>query len=365
MIGSTQVSGLLLTLALPWVLSAQAQTLAVRDVLQSPAMQVPNAERAVFSDITRTDGRLVAVGERGLILYSDDNGQHWRQASVPVSVGLTAVTFVDADHGWAVGHAGVVLASNDGGASWTLQLDGIRAAELEVIAAQAEFNVAGHTDAAQARMEAAERLVDDGTDKPFLDVHFSDTRNGMVIGAYGMALQTHDGGRTWQSRMGQIDNPSALHLYAVVQQGQDWYLAGEQGFLAHSNDAGAHFHALPSPYQGSFFTMSPLPDGALLLGGLKGHAFVLRDAGTRIEPLADAMPVSFSDSADLSDGRTLLSNQAGALYSVTANGGRLQLLAPPQGKPLAALTQAADGSLVTAGLAGLSRLSLPVRQVSE
>ncbi|MCI0916275.1 BNR domain-containing protein [Pseudomonas stutzeri] len=363
MIRSIRASWLLLTLALPWVLPVQAQ--AVRGVLESPAMQVPNAKRAVFSDIARAGERLVAVGERGLILLSDDNGQHWQQASVPVSVGLTAVEFVDAEQGWAVGHAGVVLASSDGGANWAVQLDGSRAAQLELSSAQAALNGASDADAAEARVGAAQRLVEDGADKPFLNLHFTDAHNGLVIGAYGMAFQTRDGGRSWQSRMGQIDNPMGLHLYAVAQQGQDWYLAGEQGFLARSADAGAHFQQLESPYEGTFFTLSVRADGSLLLGGLKGHAFVLRDAGSRVEPLAVTMPVSFSDSASLSDGRTLLANQAGALFSVAADGTRLQLFSPPAGKPLAALTQAADGSLVAAGFTGLSRLSLSATKVSE
>jgi hypothetical protein len=36
-------------------------------------------------------------------------GRQWRQASVPVSVTLTAVSFATPQLGWAVGHAGVVL----------------------------------------------------------------------------------------------------------------------------------------------------------------------------------------------------------------------------------------------------------------
>lgn len=365
MIRSTWAGGLLLALALPFSLTAQAQTLAVSGVLESPAMQVPNAARAVFTGVTRAGERLVAVGERGLILLSDDSGQQWRQASVPVSVGLTAVEFADAQHGWAVGHAGVVLASRDGGENWQLQLDGNRAAQLELESAQAALSAASDADAAQARVDAAARLVEEGADKPFLNLHFTDAQHGMVIGAYGMALRTADGGRSWQSVVDQIDNPMGLHLYAVAQQGSDWYLAGEQGFLALSTDAGQHFQQLNSPYEGTFFTLVARCDGSLLLGGLKGNAFVIHEAGNRVEPLAVPMPVSFSDGTRLADGRVLLANQAGALFALDATGARLQLLAPPQGKPLAALAQAADGSLVAAGFTGLSRLSLSAKKVSE
>ena len=45
----------------------------------------------------RAGNRLVAVGERGTILLSDD-GQAWRQVPSPVSVGLTGVSFGDDQH---------------------------------------------------------------------------------------------------------------------------------------------------------------------------------------------------------------------------------------------------------------------------
>ncbi|MPT17293.1 MAG: BNR domain-containing protein [Pseudomonas sp.] len=362
---STWTSGLFLAFVLPFSLTVQAQSLVVSGVLESSAMRVLNPKHAVFTGVTRAGERLVAVGERGLILLSDDNGQQWRQASVPVSVGLTAVEFVDTQHGWAVGHSGVVLASRDGGESWKLQMDGLRAARLELESAEAALNSAVDVDAAQVRVDAAQRLVEDGADKPFLNLHFTDAEHGMVIGAYGMALRTADGGRSWQSQVGQIDNPMGLHLYAVARQGNDWYLAGEQGFLAHSSDAGQHFQQLESPYEGSFFTLLARQDGSLLLGGLKGNAFLLHDAGNLIEPLKVTMPVSLSDAVTLSDGRALLANQAGAVFALDAVGTHLQMLVPPQGKPLAALTQAADGSLVVAGFTGIANLPLSGAKVSE
>nr|WP_240791730.1 YCF48-related protein [Pseudomonas mosselii] len=328
-------------------------------------MQISNAAHAVFSSVVRAEDRLVTVGERGLILLSDDNGLTWRQARVPVSVGLTAVQFVDARHGWAVGHCGVVLFSEDAGENWRVQLEGQRAAELELVAAQQALGVAADVDAAQARVDMAQRLMDEGADKPFLNLHFTDQQHGLVVGAYGMALRTVDGGRSWQSVAGQIDNPTGLHLYAVAQQGLDWYLAGEQGFLAHSSDDGQHFEQLPSPYEGTFFTLVPRQDGSLLLGGLKGNAFLIRSAGKLIEPLAVTMPVSFSDGTRLTDGRVLLANQAGAVFVLEAAGHRLQQLIPAQGRPLAGLTQAADGSLVAAGFTGLSQLSTSAAKVSE
>ena len=171
----SQAGALLLALCLPVAASECLAGPAAVDVpLKTPAMQVSAAQNGVLIDLARAGTRLVAVGERGLVVFSDDNGQSWHQASVPVSVSLTAVQFVDAQQGWAVGHAGVVLATRDGGEHWTLQLDGVRVAQLELEAAKAEQATAANPDDALARVQTAERLVADGADKPFLALQFID-----------------------------------------------------------------------------------------------------------------------------------------------------------------------------------------------
>lgn len=364
------VLSLLLAIALPTsvVLGSPvglATDQSIKDVLDSPAVLASHPEQSVFMDLARAGSRLVAVGERGLILLSDDNGQRWRQVQVPVSVGLTAVQFVDADHGWAVGHAGVILTSRDGGETWVRQLDGHQAARLELEAAQRERAGAIDDEAAQVRVQTAERMVQEGADKPFLALAFTDANHGLVVGAYGLALRTEDGGVTWSSVQGTIDNPTGLHLYAAVHQGGNWFLAGEQGYLARSDD-GRHFRQLQSPYNGTFFTLIGRDDHTLLIAGLKGHAFTLDENTDSISPLPMLMPVSFSDAVGLADGRTLLANQAGGIFvSGPQAPGRLLPALPPTGKPLSGLIQAADGSLVVAGFTGLSRLSLPAVSASE
>src|SRR5690554_871087 len=65
------------------------------DPLLTPAFEAPLAVRNLLTDIARAGNRVVAVGEHGNIIYSDDGGSQWQQARVPVSVNLTAVTFVD------------------------------------------------------------------------------------------------------------------------------------------------------------------------------------------------------------------------------------------------------------------------------
>src|SRR6266446_13005 len=73
------------------------------DLLKTPARKSALAPHVMLLGIAVAGERLVAVGERGVIIWSDDAGTTWSQAQVPVSVTLTAVAFADARQGWVVG----------------------------------------------------------------------------------------------------------------------------------------------------------------------------------------------------------------------------------------------------------------------
>src|SRR5438105_15907171 len=77
--------------------------------LSQPAGMTPRAARGLLTRVVRAGDRLVAMGERGLVVLSDDGGRQWRQARVPVSVTLTSASFVDARNGWTAGHSRVGL----------------------------------------------------------------------------------------------------------------------------------------------------------------------------------------------------------------------------------------------------------------
>ncbi len=99
-------------------LAAPVAGAAFVDPLDTPAVPSALAARSLLLGVARAGNRLVAVGQRGHIVYSTDGGASWKQASVPVSSDLTAVFFVDDKQGWVVGHDGVVLHTVDSGDTW-------------------------------------------------------------------------------------------------------------------------------------------------------------------------------------------------------------------------------------------------------
>ncbi len=311
----------------------------VGDALDRPAGAVRRPQAAVLRGATQAGSRIVAVGERGIVALSDDGGATWSQAGSPVSVTLTAVRFADALHGYAIGHGGVVLATIDGGMHWVRVLDGRRIAQVAVQAAQASGDA--------LRLKEARRLEADGPDKPLLDLQVRDARHAVVVGAYGLALATEDGGASWTPWMDRLDNPKALHLYALRRDGDTLLVAGEQGLAMLSTDAGRSFRRLAVPYAGSFFT-AELSGSDLLLAGLRGNVWHSGDGGATWRQVAVPVPASITASTRDANGRLLLAGQAGlvmALHDDTA--------VPLSGEPLPPLN-----ALLPLGPKGLLALSV-------
>jgi len=317
-------------------------------VLEQPAPSSPKALGAVMLAVARAGNRLVAVGERGTILLSDDDGKTWKQAQVPVRASLTAVQFVDAKSGWAVGHLGVVLKTEDGGQTWIRQLDGMQAAALALQAAR-------QTGDGKAIADAG-RLVADGPDKPFFDLCFENTRTGYIVGAYNLVFKTADGGATWQPWQAHVANPKGLHLYGIRAAGGALYIAGEQGLLLRSIDQGASFVPLESPYKGTWFGLLAAHDGPLIAFGLRGNAFRSDDGGRSWHGIDTGTQSAIAAGAELADGALVLVSQGGDLLVSRDRG---HSFAPQQSEPLplAAVAQARDNGLIVAGLRGVKRLT--------
>lgn len=349
-------------LALAAALAALSGTLhgaSTFAALERAALTLKAPERQVLQAAAQAGASIVAVGERGIVVLSDDAGQTWRQArSVPVSTTLTAVSFADARNGWAVGHGGVVLHTRDGGETWLKQADGALLAQLALQSAQEAMRLRPDSAAALRAFNDAKVLLADGPDKPLLDVHFQDARHGWVVGAYNLFFETMDGGASWKSVSERLDNPKGLHLYALRSQGKSVFIVGEQGQMHRSLDGGQSFEALASPYKGSWFALALGADGSLVAAGLRGNVFYSPDQGANWRPVEGAPPASFVSASPLKGGSVLLANQGGQLF--TSHGGAaLQALpAPPMRSPSGMLVLK-DQRLLVLGFGGAVRLPAP------
>ena len=326
------------------------------DILDLPARQTERAKLALLNAVTAAGTRLVAVGEMSIIVLSDDNGQTWRQAkAVPTSVTLTNVRFVSANTGWAIGHSGVVLKTVDRGDTWVRQLDGKQAAQIEMAAAEAAAVKNG--EAGTRRQRDAQRMVTEGADKPFLDIYFFDEQHGFVVGAYGLIFATHDGGKTWASQLGLIDNPKSRHLYNIAVAGSDLLITGEQGMLYRVSDAGERFTALQSPYPGTLFGAVVVPGANTLIFGLRGNAFRSPDQGVTWTKVDFGQAVTLTAGTRLRDGRQVVVDETGRLLLSRDGGLTFAKLTVPKMNAATGVVEAADGSLILSTQRGAVRIA--------
>jgi photosystem II stability/assembly factor-like uncharacterized protein len=282
----------------------------------------PLAAQALLLDVTNAGDRLVAVGDHGHILISRDSGKTWTQSPVPARAMLTGVSFPDAQHGWAVGHDGVILATTDGGETWQRQDDG---KNLETV---------------------------------LLDVYFRDLRHGFAVGAYGKFYATTDGGKSWSAAKPAADE---VHYNRITgDAGGYLYLAGESGTVLTSADDGKTWTHVEVPYDGSLFGVLPLDKNGIVTYGLRGHILRSDDHGRSWEPLHSEVKVLIMAGRRLANGTVVLGGQGGNFF-ISRDGGHHFTHWKPAGfgTGVAALAEAADGTLVTVGEAGAVRLTLP------
>ena len=264
---------------------------------------VPLAPKSLLLDITEAGPRLVAAGERGHILYSDDDGQSWQQALVPTTQMLTSVYFVDSQRGWAVGHDGLILVSDDSGENWRIQRDGLAAQyqtnlqlreathrqlknlEQRLEAADTETRAPIERDLEDARMDLEDAefaLAEPVFTTPLMDVWFQDASRGWAAGAFGTLVTTEDGGQHWVNREKALDNPDEFHLNAITgdRKGRV-FLAGEGGAMFRSLDGGWSWESLEPFYDGSWFgTVYNAQNDTLFIFGLRGNLYRSTDFGT-------------------------------------------------------------------------------------
>lgn len=336
------LAALLATLAL--LGPSNASCAAYVDVLDAPAQKSALASQRILNGAAVAGHRVVVVGQRGHILYSDDQGRTWTQASVPVSVDLVAVHFPTEQKGWAVGHSGVVLATTDAGATWVKQLDGRSAAMAMVEYYDKQGGDAGLRD-------EVKRFVDDGPDKPFLDVWFEDENVGYVVGTFNLLFRTDDGGRHWVPWFDRTDNPKRYHLYAVRRVGDDLYVAGEQGLVLKLDAKAQRFRAMRTPYDGTYFGITGKP-GSVVVFGLRGNAYRTVDAGASWQKVDTRIPVGLTGGAVTPDGRIVLVSQAGHVLVSSDSGSTFAPLAVDRPAPAAAVVAPGAKSIVVVGPRG-------------
>ncbi|HSX61980.1 MAG TPA: YCF48-related protein [Tahibacter sp.] len=276
---------------------------------RSAAELMPLATQSLLLDLVESGNRAIAVGERGAVVVSDDRST-WRQiADVPTRATLTAAASVGSKV-WAVGRDGVILASEDAGEHWKVQRSD-------------PWKPATDASAGDNARHGA----------PLLDVVFLDESRGFAVGAYSLFLETADGGLTWNERQiltaaapaataaaagsGEkwtfskeelkIEDESEPHFNAIARTSDGSLLiAGERGSLLRSRDNGANWQRMKLPYDGSMFGAIGFEGQRAIVFGLRGHAFETENLGDTWREVATDTELSLLGGVKLAGGGVAL-----------------------------------------------------------
>jgi len=288
---------------------------------ESGPMPAITMERLLLIDASRQGNRVVAVGDRGYIVISDDNGKSWRRAKSPPTPLLTAVEFIDEKKGWAVGHDSVILATADGGDTWVQQFSA-----------------------------PAEK-------RPLLDVVFVDANTGYAIGAYSAFYETADGGKTWAPRK-VISEDKHLNAFVRLPEGRMMIL-GEAGAILMSPDDGKTWSTVASPYRGSLFGGLVAGDGAIVAFGLRGHIYRSADAGKTWKPVDNPSTATLLGGTKLPNGTLVIAGNGGTVLVSRDAGQSFVPLPTGSTKAFSRAVQGAEGAVILIGETGAREVPLP------
>lgn len=307
------VAALILSLltALPLAAAVESPPPRAISSLKQPPRLVTPAKAPVIA-VALAGRRIVAVGDYGIVILSDD-GKLYRQAqSVPTRAVLTSVFFLDDKRGWAAGHDGTILATADGGDTWKLLRE------------------------------------EPGKERVLLSIWFENALHGLAVGQFGLMLETDDGGKLWRERRLVAEAEQAeKHLMQIFAGANGLvFVAAESGSIFRSEDAGRAWTSIQTDNKGSFWTGKALADGGLLIAGMRGHIYRSDDRGVSWKELASGTQQSLVGIIERNDGSIVLVGNSGIVLGSTDHGRSFSITVRPDRANLTAIAASAAGEVL-------------------
>ncbi len=268
----------------------------------------------VLLSVARAGDRLVAAGDRGTILLSDDQGASWHSVASGTDELLTSSVFISPTEGWLVGQDSTILHTTDAGLHWASQSSA------------------------------------PGTDQALFSVASLAPGHLVATGSYALMLETVNASTWTPVKLPNLDED--YHLNCVMAHGADVVITGEAGhaFLRH----GTTWTPIPVPYDGSQFGCLTTHDGTMYSFGLRGSLFASPPGATvawkRIETGEQR---SIFGGTILANGFMALVGSNGLMMLFDPQTEKLRTLPPVTGATLSAVAETSGGKWVVVGEDGV------------
>lgn len=244
-----------------WAVGAEGTVVYSEDGGDSWSVQEVEVE-ADLKDVLFTDHQTGWVaGNEGNILFTDDRGDNWQVLESGTEENLLTVEFVDEQHGWSAGENGTVLHTSDGGQTWEEQESGVNGnvQDLAFVDEETGWAVGSTTgliptgfilqteDAGQTWSEVEDMMIE-----PIMAITLLDENNIRALVSYeneDKIIYSEDAGETWEEEsINNVPYESDL-LNMAFSDSENGLVVGEDGTVLYTDEGGMDSSAWWEPVE--------------------------------------------------------------------------------------------------------------------
>ena len=150
-----------------------------------------------------------------------------------------------------------------------------------------------------------------------LDIAFTDSRHGLLVGTDRLVLETDDGGSSWQERVLDLPDGENFRLISIAFNGDEGWIAGQPGLVLHSNDGGQRWSRLllDTRLPGEPYLVTARGPGSAELATTVGAIYVTTDAGQHWDARVGDAVGAVRDLRRSDDGRYVSVSSLGNFYA--------------------------------------------------
>ena len=212
----------------------------------STAKKAPVQRSDQFQSVASNGKLLVAAGNNGVVVSSDNDGATWKRTVLPGVSSLIGLA-VCPDGSWvALDFYRKVWIADPAASKWDARELTTKANPLAITCdSKGQYWVVGSrtTLLSSADKGASWKSQDFGEDAILMSIQFLDADNAIITGEFGILLTTKDGGSSWQQGK-KIPNDFFPHAALFTDTRTGW-VSGLAGVILHTTDGGNNWVKQP------------------------------------------------------------------------------------------------------------------------